>query len=90
MPFSSNPAQTTPKTIAYLRVSTIDQDLEKNKSTKLALANGKVLARVHIVEQKWLLYFCGRIVKTCHLKCSGYFLYARKQGADQIRSMRFT
>lgn len=56
----------------------------------LALANGKVLARVHNVEQKWLLYLCGGIVKTCHLKCSGYFLYARKQGADQIRSMRFT
>jgi len=45
MPFSSNPAQTTPKTIAYLRVSTIDQDLEKNKSTNLGSVDISKLSR---------------------------------------------
>jgi len=52
MTFSSNTAKTTPKTIAYLRVSTIDQDIEKNKSAILALANHKVLGYVHFVEEK--------------------------------------
>jgi DNA invertase Pin-like site-specific DNA recombinase len=52
MTFSSNTAKTTPKTIAYLRVSTIDQDIEKNKSAILALANHKVLGHVHFVEEK--------------------------------------
>ena len=52
MTFSSNTAKTTPKTIAYLRVSTIDQDIEKNKSDILALANQKVLGHVQFVEEK--------------------------------------
>src|ERR671915_1654391 len=52
MTFSSNTAKTTPKTIAYLRVSTIDQDIEKNKSAILALANQKVLGHVLFVEEK--------------------------------------
>jgi DNA invertase Pin-like site-specific DNA recombinase len=52
MTFSSNTAKNTPKTIAYLRVSTIDQDIEKNKSAILALANSKVLGHVHFVEEK--------------------------------------
>lgn len=38
------------KTIAYLRVSTIDQDLEKNKAAILNLANEKSLGKVHFVE----------------------------------------
>src|ERR671915_752483 len=52
MTFSSNTAKTTPKTIAYLRVSTIDQDIEKNKAAILALANHKVLGHVQFVEEK--------------------------------------
>lgn len=52
MTFSSNTVKTTPKTIAYLRVSTIDQDIEKNKSAILALANSKVLGHVRFVEEK--------------------------------------
>lgn len=41
-----------PKTIGYLRVSTADQDLEKNKSDILALANEKKLGQVGWVEEK--------------------------------------
>jgi DNA invertase Pin-like site-specific DNA recombinase len=52
MTFSSNTAKTAPKTIAYLRVSTIDQDIEKNKAAILNLANHKVLGHVHFVEEK--------------------------------------
>ncbi|WP_425362888.1 recombinase family protein [Candidatus Tisiphia endosymbiont of Hybos culiciformis] len=39
------------KTIAYLRVSTIDQDIEKNKAAILYLANEKNLGRVSFVEE---------------------------------------
>lgn len=42
----------SPKTIAYLRVSTIDQDIEKNKADILRLANDKDLGQVHFVEEK--------------------------------------
>lgn len=52
MTFSSNTAKNSPKTIAYLRVSTIDQDIEKNKAAILALANSKVLGHVQFVEEK--------------------------------------
>jgi DNA invertase Pin-like site-specific DNA recombinase len=52
MTFSSNRAQNTPKPFAYLRVSTIDQDSEKNKSAILALAHSKVLGHVPFVEEK--------------------------------------
>jgi len=41
-----------PKTIAYLRVSTTDQDLEKNKFDILKLANEKGLGQVEWVEEK--------------------------------------
>lgn len=41
-----------PKTIAYLRVSTTDQDIEKNKSDILHLANDKDLGKVFFVEEK--------------------------------------
>lgn len=41
-----------PKTIGYLRVSTIDQDLEKNKGDILRLANNKDLGKVVFVEEK--------------------------------------
>ena len=39
------------KTIAYLRVSTTDQDLEKNKADILHLANDKGLGQVEWVEE---------------------------------------
>ena len=38
--------------IGYLRVSTADQDLEKNKADILQLANQYDLGRVHFVEEK--------------------------------------
>ncbi len=40
------------KTIAYLRVSTIDQDIEKNKAEILRLANDKDLGQVNFIEEK--------------------------------------
>jgi len=52
MTFSSNTAKSIPKTIAYLRVSTIDQDIEKNKAAILTLANQKVLGHVQFIEEK--------------------------------------
>jgi len=39
-------------TVAYLRVSTIDQDLEKNKADILKLAHAKGLGQVTFVEEK--------------------------------------
>lgn len=41
-----------PRTIAYLRVSTIDQNLEKNKADILHMANDKNLGRVEFIEEK--------------------------------------
>jgi DNA invertase Pin-like site-specific DNA recombinase len=41
-----------PLTIAYLRVSTTDQDIEKNKADILHLANDKKLGTVEWVEEK--------------------------------------
>jgi DNA invertase Pin-like site-specific DNA recombinase len=52
MTFSSNTTKITPKTTAYLRVSTIDQDIEKNKAAILHLANSKELGHVQFVEEK--------------------------------------
>lgn len=40
------------KTIAYLRVSTTDQDIEKNKSDILHLANEKGLGKVEWIEEQ--------------------------------------
>ncbi|MES2733417.1 MAG: recombinase family protein [Bacteroidota bacterium] len=40
------------RTIAYLRVSTLDQDLEKNKADILHLANDKNLGRVEFIQEK--------------------------------------
>lgn len=40
------------KTIGYLRVSTADQDLDKNKSDILHLANEKKLSTVEWIEEK--------------------------------------
>ena len=41
-----------PRNITYLRVSTLDQDLEKNKSDILHLANEKKLGLVEFVQEK--------------------------------------
>ena len=41
-----------PKTIGYLRVSTIDQDVEKNKLEILEMANTKDFGKVEWVEEK--------------------------------------
>jgi DNA invertase Pin-like site-specific DNA recombinase len=40
-----------PHTIAYLRVSTTDQDLQKNKAETLHLANEQDLGRVTWIEE---------------------------------------
>jgi DNA invertase Pin-like site-specific DNA recombinase len=52
MTFSSNTAKNIPKTIAYLRVSTIDQDVDKNRADILQLANSLTLGHVQFVEEK--------------------------------------
>jgi DNA invertase Pin-like site-specific DNA recombinase len=52
MTFSSNITKTATKTNAYLRVSTIDQDLDKNKADILKLANSLELGHVHFEEEK--------------------------------------
>jgi len=44
-------SQPTRKTIAYLRVSTLDQDLKKNKADILHFANHHDLGKVHFVEE---------------------------------------
>jgi len=41
-----------PKVISYLRVSTADQDTEKNKADVLAFANARRLLKVQFVEEK--------------------------------------
>ena len=43
-----------PKTYAYLRVSTTDQDLEKNKAEILKLANDKALSKIFFVESVFI------------------------------------
>ena len=44
--------ETPPKTIGYLRVSTLEQDLEKNKIDLLKLAQEKKLGHVRFVQEK--------------------------------------
>lgn len=48
---SPSTTHSIPKTIGYLRISTNDQDLEKNKSAILSLANDKGLGRIQFVEE---------------------------------------
>ena len=43
--------QPHPRTTAYLRVSTPDQDVGKNKAAILMLANRQALGHVHFVEE---------------------------------------
>ncbi|MDF9799223.1 DNA invertase Pin-like site-specific DNA recombinase [Catalinimonas alkaloidigena] len=57
------------RTVAYLRVSTIDQDLEKNKADILHLANEKNLGRVEFMQEKvsgkvsWKLRRIGQLIE---------------------------
>lgn len=44
--------KTSTKTIGYLRVSTIDQDIEKNKADILNISNDKNLGQVQFIEEK--------------------------------------
>jgi DNA invertase Pin-like site-specific DNA recombinase len=48
----TKPKTTPPKTVAYLRVSTAEQDLDKNKAEILYLVNDKDLGKVEFVEEK--------------------------------------
>ena len=41
-----------PRTVAYLRISTLEQSIEKNKADILHLANDKNLGRVEFIEEK--------------------------------------
>src|SRR5210317_763138 len=41
-----------PQTVAYLRVSTIDQDTEKNKAEILKFANDRDFGQVKFIEEK--------------------------------------
>lgn len=45
-------ASSKSKTIGYLRVSTVDQELDKNKSDILKFANELDLGKVHFIEEK--------------------------------------
>lgn len=45
-------ASKSSQTIGYLRVSTVDQDIDKNKADILALANAQALGQVQFVEEK--------------------------------------
>ena len=47
------------KTVAYLRVSTVDQDLEKNKADILKLANDRNFGKVQFIEEKASGYKTG-------------------------------
>lgn len=49
---AKKPPSKLPKTIAYLRVSTTDQDLEKNKTDILKLAHQYQFGHVEFVEEK--------------------------------------
>ena len=42
----------SPQTVGYLRVSTIDQDIDKNRADILHLANEKNMGKVRFVEEK--------------------------------------
>jgi DNA invertase Pin-like site-specific DNA recombinase len=60
----------THRNVAYLRVSTTEQDIEKNKSEILHLANDKSLGKVEFVEEKvsgrihWKQRKIGEIVES--------------------------
>jgi DNA invertase Pin-like site-specific DNA recombinase len=59
------------KTVAYLRVSTLDQDIDKNKADILILANSLHLGHVEFIEEKvsgkvpWCKRKVATILKSC-------------------------
>jgi len=61
------------KTVGYLRVSTVDQDIEKNKADILSMANEKDLGRVEWVEEKvsgtlhWRKRKIGEVIESLEL-----------------------
>lgn len=61
------------RNIAYLRVSTLEQDIEKNKYEILQLANDKSLGKVEFVEEKvsgkthWKQRKIGTLIETLQL-----------------------
>lgn len=61
----------TRQTIGYLRVSTVDQDIEKNKADILKLANSNDLGKVTFVDEKvsgkvsWRKRRISTIIETC-------------------------
>ena len=57
---------TNKQTVAYLRVSTQDQDLEKNKMDILLFANEKNLGQVKFIEDKASAWFKSSI----HMKAT--------------------
>jgi hypothetical protein len=61
-----NTSKSSPKTTAYLRVSTIDQDIEKNKAAILDLANSKHLG--HVVFDHPPISWSQRVGNTFHKK----------------------
>jgi DNA invertase Pin-like site-specific DNA recombinase len=65
-------------TFAYLRVSTLDQDLQKNKSDILQLANDKQLGHVEWVEEK----ASGRI--TWKQRAIGNLIVEKMQPEDTL------
>ncbi len=60
LPLKSAASNQKPKVIGYLRVSTNDQELEKNKSDILHLANHLNLGRVNFVEESFREKFRGK------------------------------
>lgn len=60
-------ATPSPRTIGYLRVSTADQNIEKNKADILAFANQQDLGRVEFVEEKASGKMAWRQRKIAHI-----------------------
>jgi len=54
------------RTIAYLRVSTLDQDLEKNKADIVHLANEKDLGKENSLRRRFPGTFLGNSVRSAH------------------------
>ena len=54
------------KTTAYLRISTVDQDIEKNKSDILKLANENDLDMLNLLKNKYLEKYLGGIENICN------------------------
>ena len=69
---AKNTAPTT-KTVGYLRVSTADQDLEKNKADILKLANANDLGKVEFVEEavsgrvSWKKRKIAQLIEGCQI-----------------------